>query len=268
MKADFHLHTSFSGDSETPMADMIEQAISLDLNTICFTEHFDHDFPSEYGDFSLDVCSYYERFQTLKKTYASRIEVLFGVELGMQSHLGEYYDSYVRQLPFDYVIVSQHLVNRVDPYFPAYWEDKTTYDGIAAYFSDLYTNLKQMKNYDTLGHLDYIVRYAPNLPEDYGYQAFAEYIDPILLHLIEQNKCLEINSTGLRYGLPYPNPTKTILQRYLELGGKNITVGSDGHLPPNMAFGFSKVEELLHSLGFQEYCIFRNRQMEYRKLNE
>ena len=39
MKSDFHMHSSFSGDSDTPMKDMIERAIALGLETICFTEH-------------------------------------------------------------------------------------------------------------------------------------------------------------------------------------------------------------------------------------
>ena len=268
MKADFHLHTDFSGDSKTPMADMIEQAISLDLDTICFTEHFDHDFPSEYGDFSLDICSYFEHLHSLKKTYASRIEVLFGVELGMQSHLGDYYDTYVKQFPFDYVIASQHLVDAVDPYFPIYWEDKTAREGIAAYFTELLDNLKKMKNYDSLGHLDYIVRYAPAEKRDYSYETYREYIDPVLLYLIEHDKCLEVNSAGLKYGLGHPNPEESVLKRYLELGGHNITIGSDGHMPKHMAYDFPKLAELLTDLGFERYCIFRGRQREYRKIND
>ena len=37
--ADYHLHTSFSSDSESPMEEMIRHAVSLGLKTICFTEH-------------------------------------------------------------------------------------------------------------------------------------------------------------------------------------------------------------------------------------
>ena len=33
--ADYHLHTSFSSDSESPMEEMIRHAISLGLKTIC-----------------------------------------------------------------------------------------------------------------------------------------------------------------------------------------------------------------------------------------
>ncbi|MBQ8799562.1 MAG: PHP domain-containing protein [Lachnospiraceae bacterium] len=43
--SDCHLHTSHSGDSRTPMEEMILQGIARGLSTMCFTEHNDFDFP-------------------------------------------------------------------------------------------------------------------------------------------------------------------------------------------------------------------------------
>ena len=43
--ADYHLHSSFSGDSEAPMESMILRGIELGLTQMCFTEHMDFDFP-------------------------------------------------------------------------------------------------------------------------------------------------------------------------------------------------------------------------------
>ena len=45
MYADFHMHTSFSSDSEAPMEHMILSAIHKNVPGICFTEHMDFDFP-------------------------------------------------------------------------------------------------------------------------------------------------------------------------------------------------------------------------------
>ena len=62
IKADYHLHSSFSSDSDTPMEDMILQGISLGLSTLCFTEHLDIDFPyqdpKDEGLFGLNTDSY------------------------------------------------------------------------------------------------------------------------------------------------------------------------------------------------------------------
>ena len=45
IKADFHVHTSFSGDSEADMEEMIQKAIGMGLKDIAFTEHMDLNFP-------------------------------------------------------------------------------------------------------------------------------------------------------------------------------------------------------------------------------
>ena len=39
--ADYHLHSSFSGDSQAPMEEMILKGIELGLTTMCFTEHLE-----------------------------------------------------------------------------------------------------------------------------------------------------------------------------------------------------------------------------------
>ena len=43
--ADYHLHSSFSGDSDIPMERMIERGIAIGMETMCFTEHVDFDYP-------------------------------------------------------------------------------------------------------------------------------------------------------------------------------------------------------------------------------
>ena len=43
MLCDFHLHTEFSGDSETPVRDQTERAIALGMKEICITDHHDYD---------------------------------------------------------------------------------------------------------------------------------------------------------------------------------------------------------------------------------
>ena len=47
--ADYHMHSSYSGDSDTPMEQMVQQAIKAGLQQICFTEHQDFDYPESEG---------------------------------------------------------------------------------------------------------------------------------------------------------------------------------------------------------------------------
>ncbi|MDD2960415.1 MAG: histidinol-phosphatase HisJ family protein [Lachnospiraceae bacterium] len=260
MLCDFHMHSSFSEDSDTPMEAMVLQSIRLGLQRICFTEHMDMDYPEQYGTFQVDLPSYYEEVKRLQKIHQGRIEILFGIELGMQPHLAEPYSSIIKQYPFDFIIASQHLLGGDDPYQPCFWKGRDEADTYRSYFEELLSNLKQMEDYDTLGHLDYVVRYGPNQNRDYSYEAFAESIDAILTYLIEQGKYLEVNSAGLKYGLSHPNPEESVLRRYLELGGTNITIGADGHRPEHIAYDFPLLEKLLTGLGFTGYTIFRRRQ--------
>ena len=60
--ADCHMHSAFSADSEAPMETMILSAIDKGLDTICFTEHMDYDYPPQPGEpdsleFTVDMLS-------------------------------------------------------------------------------------------------------------------------------------------------------------------------------------------------------------------
>ena len=43
MRADYHIHSNFSVDSKLEMEEIIQQAINLGLDEICFTDHVDYD---------------------------------------------------------------------------------------------------------------------------------------------------------------------------------------------------------------------------------
>ena len=256
---DFHLHSNFSSDSDTRMEDMIQAAIKRGLETICFTEHMDLDYPEVCGSFQADIPAYKQEICRLQSVFQDIIDIRFGIELGMQSHLAQRYSALAAEYPFDFIIASQHLVGGQDPYYREYWNGKEEQNVYREYFSELLSNLQSMKEFDTVAHLDYIVRYGPNQNQFYSYQSYADCIDPILEYIIDQEKCLEVNTAGLKYGLGHPNPEESILKRYRELGGERITIGSDAHQPEHIAYDFIKAKAILKELGFQSYCIFHRR---------
>ena len=91
--SDIHMHSSFSTDSESPMEDMIQGAISKEMKTICFTEHLDYEYPSADGTilFEVDMDAYEKKLFELKDKYKKDIEVLFGIEFGLLPHLADRY---------------------------------------------------------------------------------------------------------------------------------------------------------------------------------
>ena len=95
---DCHLHTEFSADSETPVRDQLEKAISLGMKEICITDH--HDYGSEFcpDDFTLDIPSYIESLRKIRDEYAGRIRLNIGIELRLQNHVGEYLHDFAKTL--------------------------------------------------------------------------------------------------------------------------------------------------------------------------
>ena len=269
IKADYHIHTSFSGDSDAPMEEVIQKAVALGLTHICITEHYDPDYvyaPGEEGLFELNTDSYLYELLKLREKYKDQITVGFGVELGLQTHLKRALAVYTKSHDFDFIIGSSHLCNRRDPYYPSFFEGRSEEETHREYFQTILECARSLPYFDVYGHLDYVVRYGPTKNEKYTYAKHADIFDQILTHLIENGKGIELNTNGLRTGLGQPNPCADIVRRYRELGGEIITIGSDAHAPVDIASHFDEACDLLKACGFRYYCIFQSRMPEYLKL--
>lgn len=262
IRYDYHLHSDFSADSTTPSEFQIKKALELGLAGICFTEHHDPDYPPDEGiDFRIDFENYFKKVLKLREIYAGKIRIGIGMEFGIQPHLAPVLTDLTRQWPFDFVIASQHILNGRDPYYPSYFAGRNERDCYEEFLFAQYKTLKKLPltGYDTLGHMDYIVRYGPNRNRFYSYETYADILDPILHFLIDNGKCLEVNTGGLKYGLGEPNPCTGVLRRYRELGGELITIGSDAHEPRHLAYDFDKAARILTGLGYKWYTVFQQR---------
>ncbi|HKM33185.1 MAG TPA: histidinol-phosphatase HisJ family protein [Lachnospiraceae bacterium] len=268
--ADYHLHSSYSGDSTEPMENMIQAAIKKGLTHICFTEHMDIDFPismdAPEGTFLLNTDSYLYDLALLKTKYENQIKIFFGVELGLQPHLHRQLSLYSRSHEFDFIIGSTHIVNGKDPYYKSYYEGRSEEEAYREYFQGIIDNINKFQNFDVCGHLDYVVRYGINKDKDYSYTKYKDLFDKILTLLLELEKGIEINTGSLLDGNRDVSPCTDVIKRYKELGGEIITVGSDAHLKANIGSQFNRAEEILKACGFKYYCIFENRLPEYKKL--
>ncbi|WP_092869945.1 histidinol-phosphatase HisJ family protein [Acetitomaculum ruminis] len=261
MLSDYHLHSDFSADSQEKPENQILQGIKLGLKHMCFTDHVDYDYPLD-EIFEFDMEEYFNTLNALKEKYKDQIEVHIGVELGLQPHLQERYDRLLSSYPFDFVIGSSHVVKGFDPYYGEYYEGRTEYEAYHEYFEYVLENIMAFDNFDVYGHIDYVVRYGPNKNADYSYEKYSDIIDRILQKLIEKGKGIELNTAGFKYGLGHPNPTEKIIEKYRELGGKIITIGSDGHKTEHLGYDFEKVPNILKTSGFNYYNVFKNRKIE------
>lgn len=267
--SDYHVHSSYSGDAKDSLEDMVVSAIDKGLKQICFTEHQDLCFPyneGEEGMFDLNTDSYLYELLRVREKYSDSIRVLFGVELGLQLDAVRENAIYAKSREFDMIIASLHLVDKIDPYYPEYFEGKTEEEAYGTYFTRILENIRRFENFDVLGHLDYIVRYGANKDANYRYDIYKSTIDQILEFLIEHEKGLEVNTAGLRKGTRDVHPTIDILKKYKEMGGELITIGSDAHNVHDIAANFDRAEEALKECGFKYYCMYENRVAEFKRL--
>ena len=270
IKADLHLHSYFSGDCDVPMESMILAGIEKGLDTMCFTEHNDFDFPNLYdlppGPFTLNVDSYLYELLSLRRKYQDRIKILFGLEIGLQASCLRPNIVLTKAHDFDFIIASSHLCACEDPYYPAFWENRTAEDGCRTYFEEMLKNVNSFLGFDVYGHLDYISRYVPKNAKAFSYMDYKNIIDEILKVLIDNEKAIECNTGGLRKSINTTNPCPDILKRYRELGGEIITVGSDAHAPSDIGADFGQAGEILKSCGFDYYTVFEGRQPYFYKI--
>ncbi|GFH94124.1 histidinol-phosphatase [Lachnospiraceae bacterium] len=269
IKADCHLHSSHSGDSDASMEEMIQKGIALGLTHMCFTEHNDFDFPvsedTPQGMFELNPDAYLYDLIRLREKYAGQIRILFGVELGLQPHLMRQNAIFAKNHDYDFIIGSSHVCGGQDPYYPAFYEGRSQEEAYREYFQSVIENLKKFDNFDVYGHLDYVVRYGPEKDRGYCYETYSDLFDRILELLLEKGKGLELNTGGISDGMRDVHPCREVLRRYRQKGGEIITIGSDAHDPAEIAAHFHRAEEVLQECGFRYYTVFENRQPEFKR---
>ena len=276
IQADMHMHTWFSTDSEACPCDMADEAVRKGLKTICFTDHFDKD-DLEWGEERIfDVDAYFVEMQELQEEYAGKLNIRIGIELGLRTYLKDYYEELTKKYPFDFVIGSVHNVPYkkdvegnilyTDPAAEKLFTDRTDKEAYRLMMETTLENVRTSDCFQTLGHLDYVVRYGKSREKEYSYTDYADIIDEILKLLIEKEKGLEVNSAGLKYGLPFAHPHPDVLKRYRELGGEIITIGADAHKPEHIAYDFAKAEEILKSCGFKYYTEFFEQKPVFKQL--
>ncbi len=268
--SDQHIHSLHSFDSKAKMADMADAAIKNKLSHITFTEHVDYDFPKSdkvpKGAFECNIDSYLYDLLCLREKYGNDLAIGFGVEVGLKESAESKNKNLVSSYDFDLVIASQHLLNNIDTYDAKCFDGLTDKQAISGYFEEMIKNIKSFNDFDVLGHMDYIVRTLPGGEGVYKPSDHLDYIDEILLYLINNQKSLEINTSALNKGFKNSNPHADIVKRYKEKGGELITIGSDAHSPENVGGNFAVANDILIDNGFKYMTVYCKRVPQMVKL--
>lgn len=259
--ADYHVHTSFSDDSQCPMEDMVKRAIRMGLDEIAFTEHVDYGVKT---DLNCDYQAYFAQLETMKARYAGQILIKTGIEFGVQIETVEQFQRDFAAYAFDFVILSNHQIHNREFWNYAYQEGKTQEEYQREYYEAIYQVMGMYKDYSVLGHLDMIKRY--DRCGDYPDEKIMEYVEPILRQVILDGKGIELNTSSFKYGLKDLMPSRAILRRYRELGGTLITIGSDTHETVHLADHIPQVKQVLREMGYPYFCTFDRMRPVYHEL--
>jgi len=260
------MHTIYSPDAkrDCTMENYIKLAKEKGIDGLMFTDHVDFDFPSGYFDEVIDYEKYLNEINELKTKH--QIDIFMGVEMGYQPHLNDRIADFLNAHPFDFVICSIHVGDRLDFYNGDFFKGKTQNEAYQRYFEIVLDAVKSFDDYDVFGHIDYIIRYGGYENRNYDFDLHKETIDEILKEIIKKNKGIELNTSGIRYKLGVLNPGIKLLKRYKELGGKIVTFGSDCHDLKDYYKDFELAKSYLIESGFEYISVFKSRKVEFIKI--
>lgn len=287
MYADYHLHCEYSDDSNEPMENQIRQAITSDLDEMCFTDHVDYGIKRDWDDpegiiirhavehgkevdlvlANVNYPKYFAALNMYQKKYASSISIKKGLEFGIQSITVDAYEKLYAsyQDDLDFVLFSMHQVNNLEFWTQDFQKGKTQKEYNDEYYKEIYQTMQMFHHYSCLAHLDLLARYDEN--GIYPFENEKDIIAEILKYAIRDEKGIEINTSSWKYGLKDTQPSRAILKLYKDLGGKIITVGSDAHETKYLASHIKDAYAILkNEIGINEICTFDHMQPIFHKI--
>lgn len=256
---DFHIHSRVSFDSEESPENIVRAAEARGLAEICFTDHYDHhiDPGGAHDIFTLD--EYAAAYDGLD---SERVLIRRGVEMGLTDWNKNAISEFLATRKFDYVIGSAHWVGNADPYFIEFWDCD---DPFLKYLLGVREYVRLHDDFDVLGHLTYVCK-APHNPQKraFRYEEYPEICDDIMKTLAKKGKGMEINTSGMaRVGEFLPS--RDFLERFHELGGRIVTVGSDAHSADRVGENTERAAKLAADI-FGYVCTFAGREPIFHKI--
>ena len=263
---DLHSHTTFSYDASGEMEEMLATARALGIQYYGVSEHFD--FDAQVNGIDLPRLNppqphefYFQTARRFQKEYEGVMRVLVGAEFGYTDNPEALamYQAFVQKYQPDFVIQSIHTIPSGDYAFQNVYVDeqgkvRDQREVYEEYLGLIRRSLDVAFDFDIVGHIGYCTRYAPYEDRRLRWCDYAKQLDDILQTIIAKGKILEVNSSN-KGGVSLSLPDRDIVERYYELGGRNISFGSDAHFPSRIMENREKVMDFLRAVGFEYLTI-------------
>lgn len=254
-----HTHTTYCDGIDTP-EQVVQQAISLGMDSIGFSEHSPLFYSPLYNDIKEKNKRYREEIRRLKDAYRGKIHILCGLEVDL-------YSAKDQEPSYDYLIGSVHYLHIGNEYV-GFDRDSATVERVIntyfkgnglAYAKAYYEALGEMPTLmsaDIIGHFDLITKHAEKVTlfdtEDPVYRAYATDAMDVL---VKKVPVLEINTGAVARGYRtavYPDPF--LLKEWKKRGGE-IIISSDCHDKRNLLCAFGDAVALARECGFDHSLV-------------
>lgn len=258
---DMHVHSDNSPDGKHSPMFICEQAVDKGLRAIAFTDHCEIDsfFENKYNNMTFH--SYFECSKA-RIAFEGQILVLIGLEIGQPMTDNNLTAKIIKSRPYDVILGSIHKPKgftcdvKEIPY-----NEIDVYDFMKNYFAEL-TQMAYCCEIDVMAHITCPMR---RIQGRYGinfdFNKIQNETDELLDAIVKNNKVLEINTSGLRQMMGRAMPDERIIKRYKELGGKNVTIGSDAHSAYDVGGGVREGMLLAKKCGFDRLTFFVGREI-------
>lgn len=276
---DNHNHSQFSFDGKkTSVENSARSAFEKGLSGICFTDHCDffvppmkalhEDLVPEVFDVDAQqreidrVCTEFSSTRLMTED-GDAFRIFKGIEIGVQKSCRDRIRKHLSDHSFDQIIASVHYLDDTDPFYGGYYEGKDWKTAYGHYLETLYEEMVWLgRDFDIMGHYDYVARYAPYPQSSILYKDFSDIFDAMLRLLAEGGKALEINTKTYKdYNGRTPVLDTDILKRFRELGGEAVSLGSDSHDGARPGDNFQAFAGIIRNAGFRYTAHFESRKL-------
>ena len=262
MHVDSHMHTPLCGHASGSPIEYAQCAAEEGIDVITFTCHIPmkwEAFGQEGTRMRYDQIGEYRKLvhDAAEEAKSLGVEVLCGIEAEVypdEAHMKPM-DEILKGYPWDFVLGSLHA--HCKSYLGWLNDNKIKDDEerINYYFRHLRDGVLSGR-YDSMSHPDVIRTYG--VVSHFHPIYYEAVIRDFLQAVVDQDICIEVNTSGLIKGAYEVHPDPLILEWASEMGVK-LTIGSDSHMPQTVGRFFNLVQPMLLNKGFKDLYFFRDR---------
>lgn len=258
---DCHLHSLVSFDGHNSRAEMALASQAAGVTGLCFTDHYD--VVNEKNELvpHYDWAPARQAHQAARAAVGPDFFLGYGLELGNAPADFAASEEALREPGLDFILGSIHNASRALNFQDVYYVNFTNLELCRLYLEDYLSSLEELMDwgqFDSLAHLPYPLRYMVQRDgQPVDLRDYEERISELLRRVVRTGKALEVNSARSETLMPEYG---WLLERYRDLGGTLVTVGTDAHRASDVARGLREAYALVAAKGFSHITYFEKRQ--------